>query len=81
MLEPKDVVYGGIPQSIYQIRLNREILTDNVELDFATIFDRLIIGPTPYGFPLYQAFANALRTIGISQPEKKVTVSQIPIRH
>jgi hypothetical protein len=47
-------------------------------LDFAVLFDRLIIGPSQYPLVMQDAFTKALYNAGVSDP--KVCVSGIPIR-
>jgi hypothetical protein len=50
------------------------------DLDFAQIFDRLIIGPSPYPWPMYEAFKAALTEAGVKDAQERVFVSDIPIR-
>jgi hypothetical protein len=50
------------------------------ELDFPRIFDRLIIGPTQFGLPMADAFASQLKDAGVKDAEKRVWLSNIPIR-
>ena len=49
------------------------------ELDFARIFDRLIIGPTPYGFPIQEALVAELKKAGVAPAtaENSVFISGI----
>lgn len=77
--ETKDV--GGIPQVIYKIPFDAG-LPDAPEaikaLDFAQLFDRLIIGPTAHPFSMIEAFLIALQKSGIAEP--RIERSGIPIR-
>lgn len=75
-------VIGGIPQEIYKMPLGREQNPDGDldEIDLAKILDRVIIGPTQYGAPMYDAFVDALTKLGVSNPQDRVVVSGIPIR-
>jgi hypothetical protein len=73
-------VIGGIPQFIYQIPLDRSFSADVAGLDLASIFDRLIIGPSPYPWVMYEAFTDALTTAGVADANKRVLISGIPIR-
>jgi hypothetical protein len=50
------------------------------DLDFAQVFDRLIVGPTPYPWPIYGAFVEVLKAAGVPSAEERVFVSSIPIR-
>jgi hypothetical protein len=77
--ETKEV--GGIPQIIYKIPLDANIASAPEaikELDFAHLFDRLIVGPATYPYSMLGAFAIALRKAGI--PEPQIVSSGIPIR-
>jgi len=49
-------------------------------LDFPQVFDRLIVGPTPYPWPIYGAFVEALNANGVPNADERVFVSNIPIR-
>ncbi|MDD2794860.1 hypothetical protein [Acidocella sp.] len=49
-------------------------------LDFASMFDRLIIGPTSYPVVIGEALTTALMLTGVNNAGLRVTVSDIPIR-
>jgi len=79
-MESSTEVIAGIPQRIYKMPLDvtkNHVLQD---LDFPRLFDRLIIGPSPYTLVMYQAFVAELGKAGVSEPEKRVFISNIPIR-
>jgi hypothetical protein len=44
------------------------------------MFDRLIIGPSPYPLVMCDAFTEALKAAGIPDAENRVRASGIPIR-
>ncbi len=73
-------VIRGIPQTVYKIPLDATVDAALATLDFARLFDRLIIGPSPYPWAMYEAFVAALRQAGISDAAERVFVSDIPIR-
>ena len=73
-------VYASVPQRIYQLPLDVQSSPVLADLDFAGIFDRLIIGPTPYQWAMYDAFVDALSKVGITDAGKLVRISNIPIR-
>jgi len=50
------------------------------DLDMYRMFDRFIIGPSPYPWAMYEAFTAALAKAGIQDAEKRVFTSGIPIR-
>jgi hypothetical protein len=50
------------------------------DLDLSRMFDRLIIGPSPYPWVMYEAFTAALTKAGVMEAETRVFTSGIPIR-
>jgi hypothetical protein len=58
-------VVAGVPQIIYKVPLDGSVSPLIADLDFAQIFDRLIVGPTPYPWPIYGAFVEALKSAGV----------------
>jgi hypothetical protein len=79
LMEESVEVIGGIPQIIYKIPLE-DRPTEGVSLALPTLFDRLIIGPSPFPWVLYEAFVAALEHAGVKNAASRVLVSQIPIR-
>ena len=73
-------VYASVPQRIYELPLDAQLSPDLADLDFARIFDRIIIGPTPYQWAMYDAFVDALSKLGITDVGTRVRISGIPIR-
>ena len=75
-------VHASVPQRIYQLPLDAQLSPVLADLDFAGIFDRLIIGPTPYQWAMYDAFVDALSKVGIAEARARtlVRISNIPIR-
>ncbi len=80
LMKPTTVTYGGVPQIIYELPLDAKISPALSELDASVIFDRLIIGPSPYPWAMYTAFVAALNEAGVSNAGERVFVSDIPIR-
>ena len=73
-------VIGGVPQPIYKIPLDVTVDPVLATLDFVGIFERVIIGPSPYPWPMYEAFVETLTKGGVSDAAQRVFVSSIPIR-
>jgi hypothetical protein len=80
LIESSTEVIGGVPQIIYKIPLDMNASDDLADLDLARIFDRLIIGPSPYPWAMYQAFVAALTNCGVPEAPTRVFISDIPIR-
>lgn len=71
---------AGVPQPVYKIPFDATVSQLLDPLDFATIFDRLIIGPTDYPLAMFDAFARALEDAGVPDARSRVVASKIPIR-
>jgi hypothetical protein len=50
------------------------------DIDFAKLFDRLIIGPSPYPMAMFDAYVEALSNADVAEAAKKIFISGIPIR-
>jgi hypothetical protein len=68
-------VIQGVPQPIFNIPLS-----GIPELDFASLLDRIIIGPTQYPLAIREAFIDALAGFGVDNPANKISFSHIPLR-
>jgi hypothetical protein len=80
LMEKSVEVVGGIPQTVYKIPLDANKSAVLADLDFAKIFDRLIIGPTPYAWAIGEALISALVEAGVKDAGSRVVASEIPIR-
>jgi hypothetical protein len=80
LMQPSTEVVGGVPQLVYKIPMDKNASPSLDDLDIAHIFDRLIIGPSPYPWAMYEAYVDALTKIGVDGAEGRVCVSGIPIR-
>lgn len=67
----------GIPQNILKIRL-KGIALDN--LVFKDMIHKVIIGPCLYPWTIRNSIATALRDISVTDPEKIIHISNIPLR-
>ena len=82
LMESSTEVIGGVPQPIYKLPLDASISPALCGLEFSSIFDRLIIGPSLYPLPMCEAFTVALVKAGVPQETAKarVLISGIPLR-
>jgi hypothetical protein len=80
VMESSTEVVAGVPQMIYKVPFDASASPVIADLDFTQVFDRLIVGPTPYPWPIYGAFVEALKAAGVPGTEERVFVSGIPIR-
>ena len=65
LMQSSTEVVAGVPQVIYQLPLDGSVSPLVADLDFARVFDRLIVGPTPYPWPIYGAFVEVLKAAGV----------------
>jgi hypothetical protein len=80
LMESSTELIGGVPQIVHKIPLDVTASPVLAELDLTKMFDRLIIGPSPYPLVMVDAFRSALKAAGIQDAEMRVYVSGIPIR-
>ena len=80
LMENSIEVISDIPQTIYKIPLDSSMSSELADLDFAVMFDRLIIGPTQYPVVMMDTFKTALEASGVANAGEKIFASLIPIR-
>ena len=80
LMQAETQVIQGVPQLVYKLPLDVTVDPALADLDFSRLFDRLIIGPSPYPWPIYEAFTKALADSGIPDAGERVWNSAIPIR-
>jgi hypothetical protein len=73
-------VVAGVPQIVYKVPLDSQVSPHLADLEFARLLDRLILGPTSYPWPMYDAFRDALLNAGVEDAAERIRVSGIPIR-
>jgi hypothetical protein len=71
---------GGIPQLVYEIPFDKPGGISIPPLSFDNVLSRVLIGPCLYPETVRMAFVEKLRRIGVTDPEDRVEVSDIPLR-
>lgn len=79
-IESATEIVGGIPQLVYKLPLDKSVNPILADLDLSNLFERLIIGPSPYPVAMFDAFMEALTKAGVVDAGMKIFVSNIPIR-
>lgn len=79
-LEEKVEVVDGVPQIVLKIPLQDVPEKGLVGIEIPKLVSRVIIGPSSFPIPIYDAFVSSLRKIGMSDPESKIVISGIPLR-
>ncbi len=72
-------VVNCVPQPVCKIPL-KDFPEIGLFASPAKLLDHIIIGPSQFPLVLAEAFQQLLREAGVSEPEKKIRVSDIPIR-
>jgi hypothetical protein len=80
LMESSTEVIAGVPQIVYKIPLDVTVSEYLADLDFSKMFDRLIVGPSLYPWPMYEAFVDALVKAGVADAHQRVFASDIPLR-
>jgi hypothetical protein len=80
LMERSTEVICGVPQVVYKLPLDTGASPELADLDFGQIFDRLIVGPCPYPWVVYEAFRDALAATGVQGAAERVHISGIPVR-
>jgi hypothetical protein len=71
---------GGVPQSVYKIPLKDWPDEGLVGVAIPSFLNRLIIGPAQLPGTLYSTFHKVLAEAGVTDIEKKLCISDIPLR-
>lgn len=71
---------GGTPQPVYKIPLRDIPEAGLYGLNIPDLVDRVIIGPTRYPLATAEAFTSLMADAGVEAPEKKISLSHIPLR-
>ena len=73
-------VIAGVPQTVFKIPLENKPDQEICGISIPDLIDRVIIGPSVYPTPIFDAFSNIMKDAGISDPHSRLTISDIPLR-
>jgi hypothetical protein len=73
-------VINGVPQTVYRIPLKDRPQDELIGIEIPSLLERVIIGPSNFPWPLYEAFVTVLKEAGVQNAEEKVIPSDIPLR-
>ncbi|MCW3846561.1 DUF2971 domain-containing protein [Sphingomonas sp. LB-2] len=74
------VSVNSIPQEIHKIPLINDPTNGLFGADPDSLIHRVIIGPTEYPIAIVDAIIEALHDAGVSEPEARIVISDIPLR-
>lgn len=79
-LESKIVSLDGVPQRIFALKLENIPEEGFIGATLPELLVEVIIGPTQFPWPIYDALVEKLHTAGVTDAEARVRVSNIPLR-
>ncbi|MFG6580185.1 DUF2971 domain-containing protein [Sulfitobacter sp. 1A13191] len=79
-LESKIVTLGGVPQRIFALKLENVPEEGFLGATLPELLIEVIIGPTQFPWPIYDALVEKLQIAGVADAQNKVRVSNIPLR-
>ena len=79
-LEGKIVTLGGVPQRIFALKLENVPEEGFLGATLPELLIEVIIGPTQFPWPIYDALVEKLQVAGVADAQNKVRVSNIPLR-
>ncbi len=71
---------NGIPQPVYKIPLKDHEESGMTGISIPDLLEHVIIGPTQFPVPVWDAMVIELNKAGVADAEKKVSYSGIPLR-
>jgi hypothetical protein len=80
LMECSTELVSGIPQTVHKVPFDVAKSDALADLDFAVLFDRLIIGPTQYASAMVEVFVRELKSAGVKDSPQRVIASNIPLR-
>lgn len=78
--DQKIEVVGGVPQQVLKVKLVDRPEKGWVGFSIKDMIDRILIGPSDHAVVIHRALYEALREIGIENPEGKIVRTNIPLR-
>ncbi|UWR50171.1 DUF2971 domain-containing protein [Phaeobacter inhibens] len=79
-IQPSVRCVSGVPQKVYDLKIRNYPDEDIKGATLPEFLHKIIIGPTQYPYPIYDALVSELEAAGVAAPESKVVVSDIPLR-
>jgi hypothetical protein len=70
----------GIPQRVAKVKLENYPDEGHVGATLPELLHEIIVGPTQYPWPIYDALVDRLMVAGVPNADQKVRVSNIPLR-
>jgi Protein of unknown function (DUF2971) len=79
MIKETEII-GGVPQPVYKIPLEDIPEKGLFGITIPALIDRIIIGPTRDPLAIAEAFTDLLAEAKVEQPNRKIFISDIPLR-
>jgi hypothetical protein len=79
-LKQSSVTISGVPQITYKLPLADIPDKSLLGIEIPKFVDSMIIGPTPFPYPIFEVLADALSKAGVAEVGKRIRISKIPLR-
>jgi hypothetical protein len=79
-LYPEIETVAGVPQKVFKLPLQNYPDEGLTGVDVLSLIDRVIIGPSQFPLPIFEAYALEFEKLGVSDPQSRIAISEIPIR-
>jgi hypothetical protein len=79
-IKQSSVTIAGVPQIVYKLPLIDLPEKSLVGIETSQFVDNVIIGPTQFPYPIFEVLADALAKAGVTEPGKRIRISNIPLR-
>ena len=71
---------SGVPQPLYKVPLSDKPEEGLIGIEIPAFVDRIIIGPSSFPTPIFDAFVATLTAAGVRDAFSRVVISNIPLR-
>jgi hypothetical protein len=80
-IKPSIEILSGVPQHVMKLELKDDPSKQISGVAPGTLLNRVIIGPCDYPRQVHASIASAMGEAGIENPQEKIWMSFIPLRH
>jgi hypothetical protein len=79
-LHQSSVTISGVPQITYKLPLADIPDKSLFGIEIPKFVDSIILGPTPFPYPIFEVLADALSKAGVEEAGRRIRISNIPLR-
>ena len=79
-LKQSSITIAGVPQIVYKLPLIDLPEKSLVGIEIPQLVENIIVGPTPFPYPIFEVLADALTKAGVKEAGTRIRISNIPLR-